>query len=217
MKSILTLSAIAGVAALSLSGLAHAERAVPIPAVARDVPAQKGMQTAILAGGCFWGMEAVFENVKGVRDVVNGYAGGTKADATYARVSTEKTGHAEAVRITFDPNVVSYGTLLRVYFSIAHNPTELNRQGPDSGPSYRSAIFPQNAAQRTVAQSYIAQLGKTGAFGKPIVTKIEGGAFYPAESYHQNFFDRNPNHPYIVAWDKPKVAAFKAGFPKLVG
>lgn len=216
LKTILPIAAIAGFGAVALfSGSANAERAVPIPAAAQDVPKTPGLQTAVLAGGCFWGMEAVFENVKGVKTVTAGYAGGTKATASYDQVSTEATGHAEAIKVVYDPAQVSYGTLLRVYFSIAHNPTELNRQGPDSGPSYRSAIFPQNAHQKAVAAAYITQLGKTKAFGKPIVTKLEGGQFFPAEAYHQNFFDRNPTHPYIVTWDKPKVAAFKAGFPTL--
>jgi peptide-methionine (S)-S-oxide reductase len=206
-------AAIAAVTLIPVAG--HAERAVPIPAPVADVPRAAGLQTAVLAGGCFWGMEAVFEQVKGVKDVVSGYAGGAKATATYTQVLTETTGHAEAIRITYDPTVVSYGTLLRVYFSVAHDPTQLNRQGPDAGPSYRSAIFPQNAQQQRVAAAYIQQLNKTGAWGKPIVTKIERGQFYPAEPYHQDFARRNPNHGYIVRWDKPKVAAFKAGFPSL--
>ncbi len=217
MKTILL--TIAGATALlgfgMTIGMAQAERAVVIPAVATDVPAAPGRQTAIFAGGCFWGLEAVFEHVKGVTSVTNGYAGGTRATATYDQVSTETTGHAEAVKITYDPRRVSYGTLLRVYFSIAHDPTELDRQGPDSGPSYRSAIFPQSPAQAQVARAYIAQIGKTRAFSKPIVTKIETGSFYPAEAYHQNFFDRNPTHPYIVAWDKPKLAAFRKAFPTI--
>jgi len=217
MNRILPLAAAAGIAALfALPATLHAERAVVIPAAAKDVAPATGLQTAILAGGCFWGMEAVFERVKGVRDVTSGYAGGDRATANYAAVSTERTRHAEAIRIVYDPKIVSYATLLRVYFSIGHNPTELNRQGPDSGPSYRSAIFPQSADQRAVAAAYIAQLGRTGAYGKPIVTKLETGAFFPAEAYHQNFYDRNPMHPYIVTWDKPKVAAYKAAFPRLV-
>lgn len=194
---------------------ASAERAVPIPPIRRDVPASPGLQTAVLAGGCFWGMEAVFERVKGVRSVTSGFAGGDRASASYGAVSTERTRHAEAVRIVYDPRVVSYGTLLRIYFSIAHDPTQLNRQGPDIGPSYRSAIFPQTPMQRQVAAGYIAQLGASGAYRKPIVTRIESGAFYPAEAQHQDFYDRNPTHPYIVAWDKPKVAAFRAAFPQL--
>ena len=177
------------------------------------VPAKRA--TAVLAGGCFWGMEAVFEHVKGVKSVTAGYAGGSAATANYGDVSSERTGHAEAIRISYDPRQVSYGTLLRVYFSVAHDPTELNRQGPDTGPSYRSAIFPQSAVQARVARAYIAELDATHKFGKPIVTKIESGKFYPAEDYHQDFYDRNPNHPYIVRWDKPKVAAFRAAFPTL--
>ena len=189
------------------------ERLLPAPAV--DVPASAGLQTAILAGGCFWGVEGVFERVKGVRNVVSGYAGGNRADATYAKVSTEKTRHAEAVRITYDPRIVSYGTLLRVYFSVAHDPTQLNRQGPDVGPSYRSAIFPQDGAQARVARAYIAQLSTARAFGRPIVTRVESGAFYPAESYHQDFMRRNPRHPYVVAHDVPKLRALKQLMPAL--
>jgi peptide-methionine (S)-S-oxide reductase len=216
LKPILFTAAVAGAAAFVLSGgAARAERAVPIPAATADVTGATGPQTAVFAGGCFWGMEAVFEHVKGVRQVTAGYAGGTRDTATYDQVSTETTRHAEAIRVVYDPAKVSYATLLRVYFSVAHDPTQLNRQTPDSGPSYRSAIFPQNAAQRGVAAAYIAQLGKARSFSKPIVTKIETGAFFPAEAYHQNFFDRNPNHPYIVTFDKPKVAAFRAGFPQL--
>ncbi|QDZ06123.1 peptide-methionine (S)-S-oxide reductase MsrA [Sphingomonas panacisoli] len=191
------------------------ERAVAIPAPARDVTPTAAPRVAVFAGGCFWGVSAVFERVKGVTGVTSGYAGGTAATATYDQVSTETTGHAEAVRITYDPRVVSYGTLLRVYFSIATDPTSLNRQGPDAGPSYRSAIFPQNDAQRGVAAAYIAQLTAAKAFPRPIVTKLETGRFFPAEDYHQRFYDKNPNHPYIVSWDKPKVAAFKTAFPQL--
>lgn len=215
MLKILLPVAGAAAAVLVSTGLAHAERAVPIPAAKVDVPATAGAQTAVFAGGCFWGMEAVFERVKGVRAVTAGYAGGSADSATYDRVSTETTRHAEAVKIVYDPRVVSYATLLRVYFSIAHDPTQLNRQGPDTGPSYRSAIFPQDARQAAVARAYIAQLGAAKSFPRPIVTRIEQGGFYPAEAYHQGFYDKNPTHPYIVHWDKPKVAAFKAGFPTL--
>ena len=214
----LILGAIAGTAVIAaVLGIAPvaAENAVTIPAPAADVTGAKGPQVAILAGGCFWGMEAVFERVKGVRSVTAGYAGGTRATASYDQVSSETTGHAEAIRIVYDPAVVSYGTLLRVYFSVAHDPTQLNRQTPDSGTSYRSAIFPQNQAQRQVAAAYIAQLGRSRAFPRPVVTRIENGQFFPAEAYHQRFFDRNPTYPYIVMWDKPKVAAFRAAFPTL--
>ena len=212
-RTIIAAAGFTGLAFVAFAGgSANAERAVIIPAALKDVPKTPGTQTAVLAGGCFWGMEAVFEGVKGVKSVTSGYAGGTADTASYDIVSTETTRHAEAIRIVYDPQIVSYGTLLRVYFSVAHNPTELNRQGPDSGPSYRSAIFPQNAQQKIVAVAYIAQLQKTGAFGQPIVTKLESGNFYPAESYHQDFFRQNPFHPYIVRFDKPKVAAFKAAF-----
>lgn len=211
--------AAAGMAAVALASLlpsvAGAERAVPIPAAKVDVAGARGQQVAVLAGGCFWGMEAVFERVKGVTGVTSGYAGGTAATATYDAVSTERTGHAEAVRITFDPAKVSYGTLLRVYFAVAHDPTQVNRQGPDRGPSYRSAIFPQTPEQARVAGAYLAQLGAAKAFARPIATRIEQGRFFPAEAYHQDFYDRNPGHPYIVTWDKPKVAAFRAGFPAI--
>ena len=216
LKTLFATAAAAGIAMLAMSGgVANAERAVPIPAALQDVPKTTGMQTAVFAGGCFWGMEAVFEHVKGVRTVTAGYAGGTADTATYDQVSSETTRHAEAVKIVYDPSQVSYATLLRVYFSVAHDPTELNRQGPDSGTSYRSAIFPQTPAQRAVAAAYIAQLGKAHVFPAPIVTKLERGGFFAAEAYHQHFFDRNPRHPYIIRWDKPKVAAFKAGFPAL--
>ena len=194
---------------------ASAERAVPIPAAAHDVPAAPAPQVAVLAGGCFWGMEAVFERVRGVTGVTAGYAGGDRATANYADVSSETTRHAEAIRIAYDPRQVSYATLLRVYFSVAHDPTQIDRQGPDSGTSYRSAIFPQSPQQRAVAAAYIAQLDRARVFPRRIATRIEGGAFYPAEAYHQDFFRRNPAHPYIVRWDKPKVAAFRAGFASL--
>ena len=186
----------------------------PIPAPRID-DAAAGLQTAVFAGGCFWGVEAVFEHVRGVRNVVSGYAGGPKHLATYDAVGGGRTGHSEAVRITYDPGQVSYGRLLQIFFSVAHDPTQVNRQDPDSGPSYRSAIFPQTPQQATVARAYIAQLGATKSFGRPIATRIEQGRFYPAEAYHQDFFQRHPTHPYIVMWDKPKVAAFRAGFPSL--
>ena len=203
---------------LATAGCSAADAAsgkvVPAPAV--DVPAAAGLQTAVLAGGCFWGLEAVFEQVKGVRNVVSGYAGGTAGDANYAAVSSERTRHAEAVRITYDPRQVSYGTLLQIYFSVAHDPTQLNRQGPDTGPSYRSAIFPQSPAQVRVANAYIKQLTASRAYARPIVTRLETGRFYNAESAHQDFMRRNPRHPYILAHDVPKVSALKRMMPKLV-
>lgn len=211
---------VAGTAAIAAGTLfvspGHAERAVVIPAPAVDVPAAPGRAVAVLAGGCFWGMEAVFEQVKGVASVTSGYAGGDAATANYDAVSTERTRHAEAIRIVYDPRQVSYGTLLRVYFSVAHDPTQLNRQGPDTGPSYRSAIFPQTPDQSRVAKAYIAQLARTRAWTQPIVTRMESGTFFPAEAYHQDFARKNPAHPYIARWDRPKVAAFRAAFPKLV-
>lgn len=212
LKAIFPLALLAGI---GIAATSHAERAVAIPAPMRDVTPAAGSQTAVLAGGCFWGMEAVFERVKGVRSVVSGYAGGTRATATYAQVSTETTRHAEAIRIVYDPRQVSYGTLLRIYFSAAHDPTQVNGQYPDEGPSYRSAIFPRTPAQRLVAAQYIAQLGRAHAFGKPIATRIESGDFFPAEEGHQDFARRNPQHPYILRWDKPKVGAFRAAFPAL--
>lgn len=177
--------------------------------------AQAPTETAVLAGGCFWGVEAVFEHVKGVRDVVSGYAGGRAADANYGAVSGERTGHAEAVRIRFDPRQVSYGELLRIYFTVAHDPTQVNRQGPDVGPSYRSAIFPQSSAQRAAAARAIAALRKSGAFKRPIATRIESGRFYPAESHHQDFVRRNPLHPYVLVHDRPKLAKLKQRYPKM--
>ena len=178
-------------------------------------PAASASETAVLAGGCFWGVEGVFERVAGVESVVAGYAGGSAADANYKKVSGERTGHAEAVRIVYDPARVSYAKLLQIYFDVAHDPTQLNRQGPDVGPSYRSAIFPANAEQQRIARAYIAQLEKARAFPRPIVTKIESGRFYPAEAYHQDFMRRNPNHPYIRAHDAPKIAELKREFPEL--
>ena len=174
--------------------------------------AAPGSDTAVLAGGCFWGMEAVFEHVKGVTDVVSGYAGGSAANAHY---DDADSGHAEAVKITYDPTKVSYATLLQVYFAVAHNPTEVNRQGPDEGPSYRSAIFPQNARQEAQAKSFIAKLTANHVFKRPIATKIEHGGFYPAEEYHQDFARKNPNYPYIVVNDRPKIVALKRQYPNL--
>src|SRR5215213_1339477 len=172
-------------------------------------------ETAVLAGGCFWGMEAVFEHVKGVTNVVSGYAGGLGRDANYRAVSSERTGHAEAVRITFDPARVSYAQLLQIYFAVAHDPTEVNRQGPDVGPSYRSAIFPQNARQAAQAKSFIAKLSTGRVFRKSIATRIESGRFFPAESYHQDYARKHPYQAYIVINDQPKVVALKRQYPRL--
>jgi peptide-methionine (S)-S-oxide reductase len=181
---------------------AGATAASPKPAV---------LQTAVLAGGCFWGVEAVFEHVRGVKDVVSGFAGGTAKDAKYDRVSSERTAHAEAVRITFDPRQVSYFDLLKIYFTVAHDPTQVDRQGPDVGPSYRSAIFPQTAEQRAIATRTIAGLR---ARGKPIATRIESGRFYPAEAYHQDFVRKNPDHGYVAVNDLPKLAKLKREYPQ---
>ncbi len=172
-------------------------------------------ETTVLAGGCFWGMEWVFEHVKGVTSVVSGYAGGSAKDATYDQVSSEGTGHAEAVKITFDPTQVSYAQLLQVYFTVAHNPTEVDRQGPDIGHSYRSAIFPQNAEQARFAKAFIARLNAAHIYKAPIATKIESGGFYPAEAYHQGFARKHPYLPYIVVNDRPKIGALRQKFPVL--
>ena len=215
-SSVVTIGALTFAAwAIGGASIAESARSVTVPAPKVNATPAQGLQTAVLAGGCFWGMEGVFEHLKGVKSVTSGYAGGDQASANYDAVSTERTRHAEAVRIQFDPSQISYGTLLRVYFSVAHDPTQLNRQGPDSGPSYRSAIFPIGAEQERVARAYLAQLSAARAYPRPIVTRIEHGAFYPAEAYHQNFMRRNPDHPYIRINDAPKLTALKAAFPAL--
>jgi peptide-methionine (S)-S-oxide reductase len=203
----------AGLLALMQPQGMPAEAAAP-PAPKVDVPASGPTRVAVFAGGCFWGMEGVFEHVKGVRQVTAGYAGGSRADASYERVGTETTGHAESVRLVYDPKAVSYGQLLQVFFA-SHDPTEVNRQTPDVGPSYRSAIFPQDAAQRRAASAYIAQLNAAHSYPRPVATKVETGAFYPAEDYHQGFERKHPDDPYIRRWDLPKLAALKANFPSL--
>jgi peptide-methionine (S)-S-oxide reductase len=205
----------AAVAALYMGSPASAEKAVAIPVAKLDQAPAKGSAVAVIAGGCFWGMEGVFEHVKGVVQVQSGYAGGTAATANYDAVSSERTNHAEAIRIVYDPAQISYGTLLRIYFSVAHDPTTLNRQGPDVGTSYRSAIFPQTPEQANIARAYVAQLGAAKLYRGPIVTRLESGKFYAAEAYHQDFMRRNPSHPYIARWDVPKLAAYKAAFPAL--
>lgn len=190
--------------------------AVAIPPPILDMPAgQSASETVVFAGGCFWGVQGVFQHVKGVQRAVSGYAGGTASTAQYEQVSNGNTSHAEAVEVTFDPAQVSYGNLLQIFFSVAHNPTELNRQGPDTGTQYRSAIFPANTEQQRVAQAYIAQLDAAHSFNKPIVTKLETfNGFYPAEDYHQDFLTEHPTHPYIVINDLPKVAQLKQLFPE---
>lgn len=172
-------------------------------------------ETAVLAGGCFWGMELVFEHVKGVTNVVSGYAGGSARDANYDAVSSEGTGHAEAVKISYDPAQVSYAQLLQVYFTVAHDPTEVDRQGPDTGHSYRSAIFPQSPEQARFAKAFIDRLNGAHIYKAPIATKLENGGFYPAEASHQGFARKHPSYPYIVINDRPKVATLQRKFPSL--
>jgi peptide-methionine (S)-S-oxide reductase len=217
-KSKTTIAALA-LAATGLACQAGADainRTIPAPAVDTPAADATGLQTAVLAGGCFWGMQGMFEHVQGVTKVVAGYSGGSKSTARYEMVGTELTGHAESVQITFDPKRISYGQLLRLYFSVAHDPTELNRQGPDSGPSYRSEIFFANPSQERVAKAYVEQLNKASVFKAPIVTKIEPlKGFYPAEGYHQDFLVKNPGHPYIVRNDLPKIDALKQVYPEV--
>jgi peptide-methionine (S)-S-oxide reductase len=192
--------------------------AAPIPPLATDVPlaAQPGKETAVFAGGCFWGVQSVFERVKGVVSTAAGYAGGSSATATYQQVVTETTGHAESVKLVYDPSRITYGQLLRVFFSVAHDPTELNRQGNDVGTSYRSAIFYSNDEQMRLAKAYIAQLDQQKIFSAPIVTEVTPlKAFYRAEDYHQDYAYYNPNNPYIEVCDRPKIAALKQQFPEL--
>lgn len=195
---------------------AHSETAIAIdpPKLDAASPGQ-GLQTAVLAGGCFWGIQAVYQHAKGVTSAVSGYAGGTKKDADYETVSSGRTGHAESVQVTFDPRVISYGKILQIFFSVAHNPTELDRQGPDEGPQYRSEIFPQNDEQRKIAAAYIAQLDAAKAFPEKIVTRVDAGkaAFFPAEAYHQDYAVKHPNNPYIFINDAPKVENLKRLFP----
>ena len=199
-----------------LSPAAEVAHTVPAPAV--DEQAGPGAQTsevAVLAGGCFWGVQGVFQHVNGVTAAVSGYAGGDKKSARYETVGTGRTGHAESVRISFDPRKISYGRILQIYFSVAHDPTQLNRQGPDVGTQYRSAIFPANPAQASIAKAYIAQLNQARVFNAAIVTKIEPDReFYAAEDYHQDFLTRHPGHPYIVYNDLPKIEDLKRLFPE---
>lgn len=205
---------VAAAAAAVASSLVQAGS--PLPAPAQDIPAAsvKGPQTAVFAGGCFWGVEAVFRHTKGVTSAVSGYAGGDAKSADYETVSTGSTGHAESVQVTYDPKQVSYGELLRVFFSVAHDPTQLNRQGPDHGTQYRSAIFYTNDDQKRVAQAYVDQLGQAKAFSSPIVTQIVPlPGFYPAEAYHQNYLALHRTQPYIVINDLPKLYQLKEQLP----
>ena len=210
------------VAVMGLSGCvagigaaAEKARAVPVPTT-DEQPSTAGPEVAVFAGGCFWGVQGVFQHVKGVTSAVSGYAGGEKRTAEYEVVSSGTTGHAESVQVTYDPRQITYGRLLQIYFSVAHDPTELNRQGPDYGTQYRSAIFPTNDEQARIAAAYIAQLGEAKVFSSKVVTKIEPGrAFYPAEGYHQDYLDHNPTSPYIAFNDLPKIDDLKHVFPDL--
>lgn len=202
---------------LATSTALAASRA-PIPPSSTDVPlaAHSGKETAVFAGGCFWGIQSVFQRVKGVLSTTAGYSGGSAKTATYKQVVTETTGHAESLELTYDPAKITYGQLLRIYFSVAHDPTELNRQGPDVGTSYRSAIFYMNEDQKRLAKAYIAQLDEQKIFPKPIVTEVTPlKAFYRAEDYHQDYAYNNPDNPYIQVCDRPKIAALKEQFPEL--
>jgi len=194
---------------------AQAEQARAVPAPAADIsPVAPGLQTVVLSGGCFWGVQGVFEHVHGVTRAVSGYAGGARETADYETVSTGTTGHAESVQVTFDPMQITYGRILQIFFSVVLDPTEVNRQGPDEGTQYRSEIFATNAQQAQIARAYIAQLDAAHVFSKPIATRVDMlPAFYAAEGYHQDFLEHNPNYPYIVYNDLPKVAALKAAFP----
>jgi peptide-methionine (S)-S-oxide reductase len=208
---------VVAVSLLAVCGMVEAA-VVVLPDPVSDAPlaAKSSSQTAVFSGGCFWGIEAVFEHVKGVTQAVSGYSGGTAETADYQKVSSGRTAHAEVVQVTYDPSKVSYGQLLKVFFSVAHDPTQLNRQGPDTGPQYRSAIFTVDAAQQRAAQAYIAQLQAAKSFPRPIVTEVVAlKAFYVAEPYHQDYVVHHPDQPYIIYNDLPKVAALKKQFPQL--
>lgn len=208
----------AAIGALAITTFAVApslavEEAIVLPAPTVDVPVSDGIQTAVIAGGCFWGVQGVFQHTAGIVNAVSGYAGGSKATADYNIVSTGATGHAESVEIKYDPKKISYGKILQIFFSVVHDPTQLNRQGPDSGTQYRSAIFTTSDEQRKTADAYIAQLNGAKVYGKPIVTKVEPlERFYPAEAYHQDYLTLHPNQPYIVFNDIPKVENLKRLF-----
>jgi peptide-methionine (S)-S-oxide reductase len=189
---------------------------LPLPTTDEQLAKSQGKETAVFAGGCFWGTQSVFERVKGVLDTTAGYAGGSADTATYAQVTTETTGHAESVRVVYDPSKITYGKLLQIFFAVAHDPTQLNRQGPDVGTSYRSAIFYSNDEQRRIADAYIMQLDKAQVFGGKIVTQVNQlKGFYDAEDYHQHYADINPDNPYILVCDRPKIEALRKEFPDL--
>ena len=215
MGAVAIVLVLAGLCPGVLPAARAAEEAVVIPAPLLDNPKVPGpLQTAVIAGGCFWGVQGVYQHVRGVRQVLSGYSGGTKATAEYATVSRGGTAHAESVEIRFDPKELSYGEILQIYFSVAHDPTQLNRQGPDTGTQYRSNIFHADDSQKRIAEAYIAQLDSTKVFRRAIVTRVERlMAFYPAEAYHQDFLIKNPHHPYIVINDLPKIGNLKRVFP----
>jgi peptide-methionine (S)-S-oxide reductase len=212
----LAAAAVAGTIALSclLPGSSRAaEDAVIIPPPALDAKTALGIQTAVVAGGCFWGVQGVFQHTAGVLNAVSGYAGGARESATYDKVSTGTTGHAESVEIKFDPKRISYGKILQIFFSVAHDPTQLDRQGPDSGPQYRSEIFTLNDEQKEITDAYIAQLNAAGVYKKPIVTRVSAlKGFFPAESYHQDYLTLHPSQPYIAYYDIPKIRNLKKIF-----
>jgi peptide-methionine (S)-S-oxide reductase len=215
-NALLATAVIGALAACNFAGARSKPIALPDPKLDAPRAAAKTDAVAVFAGGCFWGVEAVFEHVKGVKDAVSGYAGGKSGSALYETVSTGDTGHAESVKVTYDPAKVSYGQLLKVYFSVAHDPTQLNRQSPDVGPQYRSEIFTTSAEQAKIAKAYIAQLTAAKVFAAPIVTKVEPlPAFYPAEAHHQDYLRLHPNEPYIVFNDAPKLVHLKQMFPTL--
>jgi peptide-methionine (S)-S-oxide reductase len=211
---VLAAAGAAGFAAAFAPAFAEEAIVVPRPALDEPAPAEGGPEVAVLAGGCFWGVQGVFQHVAGVENAVSGYTGGDADTAHYRVVGSGRTGHAESVAITYDPARISYGDLLQIYFSVAHDPTQLNRQGPDTGTQYRSTIFPQDARQAEVARAYIEQLNAAHVFDAPVVTTVEAGkTFYPAEGYHQNYLTLNPSQPYIVYNDLPKVANLERLFP----
>ncbi|KKB13277.1 methionine sulfoxide reductase A [Devosia geojensis] len=218
LRPVLTLATFAAIAAFAfaqpMTSPASGEEPFIIPPPAVDVTGEEGLAKAVFAAGCFWGVQGVYQRVEGVTSAVSGYAGGSAETAFYEMVGTGQTGHAEAVEVTYDPSVVSYGELLHILFSVVHDPTQLNYQGPDHGPQYRSAIFPMSDEQKAVAEAYIAQLDETGVYPEPVVTTLEPfEGFYRAEDYHQDFLTLHPDYPYIVRFDLPKVANLEEVFP----
>src|ERR1700733_649811 len=215
-RYVLSLGFLAGFGLMGCSAFAAPKAPVPVASVDTALAKTPGKEAAIFAGGCFWGTQSVFERVKGVVATTAGYAGGSAATATYDQVTTETTGHAESVKVVYDPSKITYGKLLQIFFSVVHDPTQLNRQGPDVGTSYRSAIFYTNEEQRKISTEYIAQLNAAGVFKKPIVTEVTPlKGFYDAEAYHQDYALHHPDNPYILVCDRPKVEALKKEFPDL--